>query len=99
MANSQRSSSSPPRRPQAENRDFVTGLLRRPVSLNIVERARTPLYGLASASRRMTSLEDSPHTLEASELLLRCDGERQTAAAAASRPWDPGLSRAIAEVA
>jgi hypothetical protein len=27
MANSQRSSSSPPRRPQAENRDFVTGLL------------------------------------------------------------------------
>ena len=29
MANSRRSSSSPPRRPQAENRDFVTGLLRR----------------------------------------------------------------------
>jgi hypothetical protein len=27
MANSQRSSSSPPRRPQAENRDFVTGLI------------------------------------------------------------------------
>ena len=27
MANSQHSSSSPPRRPQAENRDFVTGLL------------------------------------------------------------------------